>query len=104
MTIPPGLEAVPLQDYWTAHPQVVDSVHGPGFAADQARVDMMNAYNYAWAQEPTGYENEFSPILTGQTFLPGVCVPSFLAAVAADADFAAPSQLPLVRLDRPRCL
>ena len=47
MTIPPGLAAVPTQDYWTARPQVFGLVHGPGETADQARQDYLNAYTYA---------------------------------------------------------
>ncbi|KAL8293466.1 hypothetical protein RQP46_000167 [Phenoliferia psychrophenolica] len=72
VTIPPGLVPVPLSDSWTAHPQVFGSIYGPGANADSARQDFINAYNYAWSQPPTEGENTFSPVLSGQTFLPGV--------------------------------
>ena len=70
MTIPPGLAAVPTQDYWTARPQVFGLVHGPGETADQARQDYLNAYTYANTLAPTMPAP--SIILGGLTFTPGV--------------------------------
>lgn len=73
VTIPPGLEKVTGEDYYTAYPQVTGGfVYPPGNVTDPAHSDMLSAYDYANSLPVTGAVDDRSTVLGGQTFTKGV--------------------------------